>query len=43
MYGKLGLGWGNTLLALLAMAFGLAPLWFYQSKAPRKASKEVPV
>ncbi|KAJ5788790.1 MFS general substrate transporter [Penicillium paradoxum] len=43
MYGKLGLGWGNTMLALLALVFGLAPLWFYRSKAPRNRTKTSPV
>ncbi|KAJ5297824.1 hypothetical protein PENANT_c012G07147 [Penicillium antarcticum] len=43
MYGKLGLGWGNTLLALLAMVFGLAPLWFYRNKEHTNESKQNPV
>jgi hypothetical protein len=43
MYGKLGLGWGNTLLALLAMVFGLAPLWFYRNKEHQSESKRNPV
>ncbi|KAJ6089521.1 hypothetical protein N7467_004737 [Penicillium canescens] len=43
MYGKLGLGWGNTLLALLAMVFGLAPLWFYRNKEHQNESKRIPV
>ncbi|KAL4893401.1 MFS general substrate transporter [Aspergillus ambiguus] len=30
MYEKLGLGWGNTLLALLATFFGLSPVLFYK-------------
>ncbi|KAJ5971517.1 uncharacterized protein N7479_001435 [Penicillium vulpinum] len=43
MYGKLGLGWGNTLLALLALIFGLAPLWFYKTKEKEIESKAIPV
>ncbi|KAJ5084177.1 hypothetical protein NUU61_008756 [Penicillium alfredii] len=43
MYAKLGLGWGNTLLALLALAFGLAPMWFYRTKDRPQESKECPV
>ncbi|KAJ5572389.1 MFS general substrate transporter [Penicillium sp. DV-2018c] len=45
MYGKLGLGWGNTLSALLVLVFGLAPLWFYKTKEPQNETggKSLPV
>jgi hypothetical protein len=43
MYERLGLGWGNTLLALLAMLFGLTPLWFYRSNLPGQVIKADPV
>lgn len=45
MYGKLGLGWGNTLLGLLGLLFGLTPLYFYRygGTKPEKKEKEIPV
>jgi hypothetical protein len=30
LYNSLGLGWGNTLLAFLALAFVLAPMMIYR-------------
>ncbi|OJJ78427.1 uncharacterized protein ASPGLDRAFT_40809 [Aspergillus glaucus CBS 516.65] len=45
MYGKLGLGWGNTLLGLLALVFGLTPMYFYRygGSKQEKNEKEIPV
>lgn len=46
MYGKLGLGWGNTLLGLLGLVFGLTPMYFYRyggTKKEKKEEKEIPV
>ncbi|PLN79778.1 MFS general substrate transporter [Aspergillus taichungensis] len=43
MYGKLGLGWGNTLLGLLSLVFGLTPMYFYWfgEKPPKKGEEPV--
>lgn len=42
MYGKLDLGWGNTLLGLLGLVFGLTPMYFYRySKQPNNKGKEI--
>ncbi|KAJ5273098.1 MFS general substrate transporter [Penicillium angulare] len=30
LYDRIGLGWGNTLLAFLAIIFGFSPLFFYK-------------
>ncbi|KAG9021025.1 hypothetical protein FRB95_003064, partial [Tulasnella sp. JGI-2019a] len=38
MFNKLGLGWGNTLLALVAMSIGIpAPILFYKYGARLRA------
>lgn len=39
MYGKLGLGWGNTLLGLLGLVFGLTPMYFYRYGGEKKTEK----
>ena len=39
MYGKLGLGWGNTLLGLLALVFGLTPMYFYRYGGEKTTQK----
>lgn len=43
MYEALGLGWGNSLLGFLALAFSLVPIFLYRFGERLRSRSQLPV